>query len=185
MILNDSILIFVLGFLILAVAFNLWLSFRLVRALRLLPMPTTAAPQNLTEGTLISDFSLNGITDKKSKTLYEYNQYAKVLVFLTSKCDKCKSKLPELQKSIENANDLGVLIWILSMETKRRMKGFLNDDTLLDSTMRTSQSTYDYLNPAGASPYYLFIDSENILQAEGFIGDESWINFIEQLKQGQ
>lgn len=185
MILNDSILIFVLGFLTLAVTLSLWLNFRLIRAFRLLPLPTSSALQKLTEGTLIADFSLERITDKKTLTLYEYHEYAKVLVFLTSKCSKCKSKLPELRTAIGRANNLGVAIWILSLETKGRMRNFLNDDVLLEATMSTSQPTYDYVNPEGASPYYLFIDSENILQAQGFIGDENWDSFMEQLNEGQ
>ncbi len=183
MILDDSTLIFILVFLILSVALNLWLTFRLVRAFRFLGIQTNATPPKLIAGTQISDFPLDRMMDKKKITLYEDHEYAKVLVFITSKCNKCKSKLPELRTSIEKAKDAGVFIWILSLETKKRMKNFLKDDILLDATMHTSQVTYDYLNPQGASPYYLFIDAENTLQAEGFIGDENWTSFIEQIKQ--
>ncbi len=183
MILNEATLMFILGFLIFSVALNLWLTFRLTRALRFLALPTKTAPERLTPGTQISDFPLDRMSDKQKATLYEYDEYAKVLVFITSKCDKCKSKVPELRTSIENAKDLGVLLWILSLETKKRMKDFLQDDALLNATMHTDQLTYDYLNPQGASPYYLFIDAENTLQAEGFIGDENWMDFMEQLEQ--
>lgn len=184
MTLNDPILIFVLGFLMLTVTFNLWLTFRLIRSVRLLPMSKHVVAQKLTEGILISDFDLDRITDKKSLTLYEFPDHAKVLVFLTSKCKKCKSKLPELHESLEIANRLGVMIWILTLETKGRMKNFLQNDNLMDVSMRVSQSSYDYLNPEGASPYYLFIDAENTLQAQGFIGDENWVGFLKQLEQG-
>lgn len=184
MILNDPILIFVLGFLMLTVTFNLWLTFRLIRAVRLLPMSKNVGSQKLTEGTLVSDFDLDRITDKESVTLHEFPEHAKVLVFLTSKCKKCKSKLPELHKSIENASHLGVMIWILTLETNGRMKNFLQNDKLMDVSMRVSQSSYDYLNPEGASPYYLFIDAENTLQAQGFIGDENWAGFLQQLEPG-
>lgn len=183
MILSDSTLIFILGFLTLSVALNLWLSLRLVRAFRFLTIPPKASLPNLTVGMQISDFPLDRMMDKKKLTLYEYHEYAKVLVFVTSKCPKCKTKLPELRASLEKAKAAGVFIWILSLETKKRMKSFLNDDVLLDATMHTSQAAYDYLNPQGASPYYLFIDAENTLQAEGFIGDENWMSFMEQLKQ--
>ncbi len=183
MILSDSTLIFILGFLTLSVALNLWLTLRLVRAFRFLAIPPKAALPNLTAGTLISNFPLDRMIDKKNVTLYEYHEYAKVLVFVTSKCPKCKTKLPELRTSLEKAKASGVLIWILSVETKKRMKSFLDDEALLGTTMHTNRATYDYLNPQGASPYYLFIDAENTLQAEGFIGDENWMSFMEQLKQ--
>ena len=185
MILQDnSLLVFILGFLILAVAFNLWLTFRLIRAIRLLPIQK-APVQNLEAGTQLSNVTLQRITDKEPATLHAYPEHAKVLVFLTSKCNKCKSKLPELRTSLEKAHEMGVIIWIVTLEAKRRMKRFLQDESLLQATMSADQSGYDYLNPQGASPYYLFIDSENTLQAEGFIGDENWAGFMEQLKEGE
>lgn len=183
MILNDSILIFILGFLTVGLALSLWLNFRLIYAFRRLPMPASVTPQKLEDGTVISDVPFDRIIDKKKVTLYEYDKYAKVMVFLTSKCNKCKSKLPELRASLDSANNLGVLIWIVTLESKSRMKSFLEDEALLDTAMSTNQGAYDYLNPEAASPYYLFVDAENVLQAQGFIGDENWINFMEQLKQ--
>lgn len=182
MILDDSILILVLGFLTVAVAFNLWLNFRIIRAIRLLPIPKES-PQNLEVGTLIPDISFHGRFDKRTVDLNEYAAYAKVFVFVASKCDKCKTKLPELRASLDSAKKLGVMIWILTLESKGRMKTFLGDQALFDVTLSTDQTTYDFLNPQGASPYYLFIDAENSLQAEGFIGDENWSNFMEQLSQ--
>ncbi|MDW3190970.1 MAG: redoxin domain-containing protein [Cytophagales bacterium] len=180
MMLDDSILILILGFLTVVVAFNLWLNFRIIRAIRLLPI-SKPTPQNLEAGTLIPNFPLEGRFDKSTVDLSQYAAYAKVFVFLASKCSKCKTKLPEIQNSLDRAVEQGVMLRILTLESKGRMKTFLEDKALFDVTVTTDQTTYDFLNPQGTSPYYLFIDAENILQAEGFIGDENWSNFMEQL----
>ncbi|HAA15623.1 MAG TPA: hypothetical protein DCE41_29505 [Cytophagales bacterium] len=183
MILNDSILIFVLGFLTLSVALNFWLTFWLIRTMKRLPISTNTTSPPLPAGTVVSDITLDRFTDKESVTLSAYPNHAKVLVFLGSKCPKCKTKLPELRASLDKTDNLGLLIWILSVEKKRQIKNFLRDEVLLGATMRTTQATYDYLNPQAAFPYYLFLDTENRVQAEGMIGDENWLNFLEQLEQ--
>ena len=180
--LDDGTLLFILGFLTLSVGLNFWLTFRLIRAFRRIPLPEKEVPQPLPEGAQVADISLDRLTDQKPFTFHDYPEYAKVLVFLNSKCEKCKAKLPELSASIQKTHDLGLFIWIVSLEKQRRMRSFFQDDTLLAATMRPDQATYDYLNPQAASPYYLFIDAENTLQAQGMIGDENWTNFIAQLE---
>ena len=183
MILNDSILIFILGFLTLSVGLNLWLTFRLIGTIRRLPISTGPTAPPLPVGTVITDLTLNRFTDQHPVTLSDYPNHAKALVFLNSKCDKCQAKLPELRASLDKTHDLGVMIWILTVEKRRRIKAFISDEVLLGATLRASQATYDYLNPQSAFPYYLFIDAENTVQAEGMIGDENWLNFMEQIAQ--
>ena len=184
MILNDSILFLVLGFLTLSVALNFWLTFRLMGTVRRLPMAQGETAPPLSPGTVLTDVSLDRITDQSKVTLSTYPEHAKVLVFLNSKCTHCQATLPELRAAVQKSHDLGVLIWIVSTEKRARMKSFLQDEALLGTTLRASEATFEYLNPQGAFPYYLFVDAEHTVQAEGMLGDENWGNFMEQLQQG-
>ena len=181
MMLNDAILLLILGFLTLSVALNFWLTFRLIHTVRTLPIPsgTKAMPV----GTAISEVPMTRFVDKQPDSLGNHPNEAKVLVFLNSKCDKCKAKLPELRATIGKTANQGVIIRIVSMEKRWRLKRFLQDEVLLNATLRTRQPSYYYLNPQNASPFYMFIDAENTLQASGMIGDENWGNFIAQLDE--
>ena len=181
MMLNDSILILILGFLILSVALNFFLPFRIIHTIRLLPGPTGKQP--LPVGTVLPAVTFTHFTRKQPVSLHHHPEYAKVLVFLSSKCDKCKSKLPQLQEAIGKTHNLGVMIRIVSMEKRWRIKKFLRHQTLLEATLHLDKEGYASLNPLNASPAYLFVDPENRVQAEGTIGDENWLTFLEQLDE--
>ncbi|MEL6538702.1 MAG: redoxin domain-containing protein, partial [Bacteroidota bacterium] len=158
-------------------------TFWVIRTIKRMPSATGDSAPPLPTGTVVADVSMDRFSDNETVSLSTYPQHAKALVFLGSKCPKCKAKLPELRASMAKTQNLGVMIWIVSVEKRRRIKNFLRDEVLLDATLRTNQDTYDYLNPQSAFPYYLFIDAENTVQAEGMLGDENWMNFIEQLEQ--
>ncbi|MEM9340688.1 MAG: redoxin domain-containing protein [Bacteroidota bacterium] len=180
MMIDQSLLLVILTFLIAAVGFNLWLSFRLVRTIRLLPN-AKELPPSLEVGTAIPYFSAKRIANNETFALEEYRDYANVLVFLASKCPKCKSKLPEMAKVLDKIGPLGVSLWIITRETRKQMKKFIDDAGLMEVVLKVDEETYDFLNPQGMSPYYLFISNENVLEAEGQIGDENWLNFLQQI----
>ena len=180
---TEALVLFVLGFVLLALVINLIITFRLVATVKYLRIESNN-PEPLLPGTLIGEFEGQGLEDhsKISSTVIDS---ALVLLFLSAKCDKCKSKLPQIEGLIRSANGSGVLLRLLTNEPTRRFKKFLSSSELIKSSLSVDDATYDALNPQGASPYYLFVDDERVIQAAGFIGDENWLSFCEQIQMTQ
>lgn len=179
---NNVLLLLIMFFLVVVVALNLWLTFRMIHTLKYTNLKTNA-PQSLSIGTITPNFSANRLTTNTNITSNEYADYAKVWLFLSTACNKCKGKLPELEKVLSATNDSGVIIRILTNESERRMRFFLNSTVLQDIALIIDTITYSLINPLGASPYYMFVDTQNVLQAEGMIGDENWLGFVGQLTE--
>lgn len=177
---NNDFLLIMLFFLSALGLLNLWLNLRLIRTIKYLRVGNSSVEQ-LSLGTVVTDFSATRLHDESLTTTEDYAPYAKVWLFLSSKCDKCKSKLPQIQALAAHTQEAGVYCRILSEEPSLAMKGFLVDTTLQSNTLLIDQQTREQLNPQGASPYYLFVGHDNALQAQGFIGDEDWTSFVEQI----
>jgi len=173
---------FIVGVLTFSVALNLWLTFRLFRLVRL-SASTGELPKPLPVGSHIEPIQGQDFIEGAAIDLNEPVNLAKVYLFLSSECDKCKSKLSEILNVLDATEGQGVNLWLISMESKRRVSNFLSSPTLMGSTIKVTEDEYDRVNPTGASPYYMFVDHNNLLQAEGFIGDENWISFTQQLDE--
>ena len=63
------------------------------------------------------------------------------------------------------------------------LKRFLAGSALPARTLRVDLKTLKAVNPTAASPYYAFLDAEGRLEAAGFIGDENWQSFREQMRE--
>ncbi len=105
-----------------------------------------------------------------------------VLLFLSSKCAKCRGKLAEIAALAPSANRSGVDLWLVSVESGWRLRRFLAGSGLDGITLRVAAKAYRRLNPQLASPAYLFIDERGALQAGGLVGDEDWLSFAEQMR---
>ena len=171
-----------LVFLSIGVLLSLWLNLRLIITIKYLRVEQNNVKQ-LAPGTTIADFSGHQLRDQSPINTAQFSDYAKVLLFLSSKCDKCKGKLPELDELSQYSLDAGVFLQILTHEPKRAIRGFLQGTALADSTLLIDEQTTNMLNPQGASPYYLFVSQDNVIQAQGFIGDENWLAFSGQISQ--
>lgn len=175
---ESDLLLFLLGGGLIFTGFNLWLTFRLIKTVKYLRL-NAEVKQSLPAGQLIEKFdAVQLINDQAYNTALAE---AKVYIFLSSGCDKCKDKLPEVNSLRAAACNAGVGLWILSAEEKKYITTFLSGTDLANYTLLIDDVTYDYLNPLGASPYYLFVDDENTLQTDGFIGDENWLTFVGQV----
>lgn len=161
---------------------NVFINIRLIQTIKYLRIGVPA-PQNIPLGTIIPAIDAKLLNARDSINTSTHHGLSQVWLFLSSKCDKCKSKLPEVSKAISRAEDKGLVINIISQENKRRLNRFLTDDTLQSATLIVERAIYEQINPTGASPFYMFIDDQNELQAQGTIGDENWSTFIEQLAQ--
>nr|WP_255522886.1 redoxin domain-containing protein [Rugamonas sp. CCM 8940] len=105
-----------------------------------------------------------------------------VLLFLSSKCAKCRGKLAEIAALAPAANGAGVDLWLVSTESGWRLRRFLAGSGLERITLRVAAKAYRRLNPQLSSPAYLFIDEHGALQAGGLVGDEDWFSFVEQMR---
>ena len=104
------------------------------------------------------------------------------LLFLSSKCPTCKEKLPEIESIYMAAEDAGLDVTLVSMESKKRLTHFLNDFSLINGVIIVNKKAYKKLNPSLASPFYLFVDHEHSLQSFGTIGDDDWLSFVGQMR---
>ncbi|MFT4925954.1 MAG: hypothetical protein ACI8WB_002049 [Phenylobacterium sp.] len=176
---NEALLYPLLGCLSIAVALNLVLTFRLAAMLRL-NMGQTVVPLTLPFGEPVPDYIATSIVEGKPVNT---RQQSCVLLFLSSTCKDCKAKVPQLaqlQPALEHA---GVAMWLVSAESKKRLENLLSGSDLLNRTVTMPTNLMKTLNPRHASPFYLFIDEQQILQASGMIGDDNWLSFIDQMQQ--
>ncbi|HEY6942607.1 hypothetical protein [Dokdonella sp.] len=105
---------------------------------------------------------------------------ANALLFLASRCPKCRDTLPEVARLLPLAARDGLRISLVTVESRRRLVGFL-DGALALAWARTELRGYRLLNPSLSTPHYLFVDDAGVLVARGDIGDEGWLRLREQL----
>ncbi|ELX08335.1 hypothetical protein Jab_2c03810 [Janthinobacterium sp. HH01] len=110
-------------------------------------------------------------------------EQAVALLFLSSRCPGCRSKLPEIAGLLAPAEEAGLKIRLVSAEPAWRLRRFLAGDALRAVTVRVSGRRYARLNPAMQAPYYMFVGPSGDLQAAGLIGDDDWLSLRAQLEE--
>ncbi|MEM9384559.1 MAG: redoxin domain-containing protein [Pseudomonadota bacterium] len=176
----DTLTTALLIVLIPAVALNLWLTLRLSARLR--QTLAREAPLTCTIDAPVPAFSgslLEGGTAVDASTLAGQ---ANVLVFLSSACGDCRSKLPVLEDLLEPMSEHGVRLWLISQEPPARLRKFIQRPVLRECLVRVDRRGYQRLNPRYAAPFYLFVDDSQVVRAGNFIGDENWRAFVEQIR---
>jgi hypothetical protein len=179
---DNTLIQLVLAFLTAAVALNLWLTFRLIYTIKYLRLDNNTA-QQMPVGATTPDFTATRLTDNTVIASNNGPDTAKVWIFLSTACTKCKAKIPELEQVLLATQDAGVQLRMLTNESKRSMTGFLAGSALQENALIVDKTTHSLFNPQGASPFYQFVDDQNILQAQGLIGDDNWQGFVSQLTQ--
>lgn len=106
---------------------------------------------------------------------------AMALLFLSSKCPKCQTKLAEIGRMLAPAEQAGLAIWIVSPEPAWRLRQFLGGALPLSQVLRVTRRDYRLLNAMLASPAYLMVGHDGVLEASGMIGDGSWQDLRAQL----
>ena len=166
-------------FLLALVTLNLMLTLRLINIMRTQVNQAAVKPPLLI-GSIIDDFSAQCDFMNSVVRFSDYST-TKVIIFLSSGCPTCKSKISEVATVISLAKGEGLEPLIVTSEAYNPFRVFLNDTALLPSLLRVDKETYEKINPQGASPSYLFVSEANTLEAEGMIGDENWLGLVEQL----
>lgn len=106
---------------------------------------------------------------------------ALALLFLSSRCPKCRDKLAGIGALAGAAGEAGLAWWIVSEESRWRLRSLLRGSALAANTLRVGQGDYRRLNPTRASPAYLFVNHEGRIEAVGLVGDGQWRELERQL----
>ena len=181
---QEEIVIFLIGGLSFAVALNFLLTFRLAAFVRSVPEPDNK-PFKLAAGTLAPEYAGTMLKDKSWVTSQQLAGNPKVLVFLSSGCQTCKEKLDELQQMRGGIEKAEISLWLIGRESEKQVKKFLQHTGLMDLVVFMSGEIRKRLNPFDASPFYIFIDGQDTVQASGYLGDENWISFQQQISELQ
>jgi hypothetical protein len=166
-------------FLLVLVTFNLFLTVKLMKAMSM-QSGAGVEKETLEIGSEIVPFIAVKDIVNADVNLSDYGS-AIVLVFLNSDCPSCKEKIKEVTNIIELSANESITFLLITAEPYKRFRAFLDNTALLHSLLRVDNETYDTINPLGASPAYLFVNEDNVLEAEGLIGDENWMGLVTQL----
>lgn len=177
---DRQLLLLILAMLAFGLAFNLHLSLSVLRRTRVeretpaqpVPMPGERAPV----------VQARHMESRGRAPLLPEGQ-ACALLFLSSKCDKCRARLPEVAALLPAASAAGLALRLPSLDPAFRLRRFLASTPLAGIAWQLRLDDYKRLNPRLASPAYMFVNHEGGIEAAGLIGDENWLSLVEQLTQ--
>ncbi len=178
---DANVLYAVLIILALSVALNLKLTFCLLSSVRNM-MAAQGQDFTLPVGEVVPLVQGKPMAGGK-KLAFTAGTRPAVLLFLSSGCPKCKSKLPEIGRMLARADAAGLDMWLVSREAKWRLHRFLRASALPGVTLRVSTDEFKLLNPTMTSPDHIFLSEGGRLEAAGMIGDENWLSFRAQMEE--
>lgn len=178
---SDGVLTTVLLILALSVALNLKLTFSLLATVRAL---AHGLPVPLEAGMPLPAVSGRALLTGADVAL-PAGQRAGVLLFLSSQCPQCRAKLPQIDSLLAPARMAGVDILLVSQEPAWRVRRFLRHTGLAHVAVRLGRNGYRRLNPRLASPAYLFVGHDGMVQAGGMIGNDDWRSFCTQMDEAR
>lgn len=177
---DGNVLGFVVAALAVVVAFLLFLVLRIasvVGAQEYLRSPTA-----LPVGSSLPDFAARRLRDGRSLDGNFLAGQSAALLFLSPDCGDCRQRVAELTGMYDAIRDSGVVLWIVSSRSGKRMTEFLRETPLLDHVLLVNAAARQALNPRNAAPFYVFVDPDGRVLASNFIGDENWQSFVAQLR---
>ncbi len=166
--------------LIVVVAFNVFLSLRTSKIVTKLAF--ASLPDHVPIGEAIPDFqALAVLNGRRLSTAEIFSEQAAVLVFLAPGCEKCRQKLPELERMLPLMREAGVSLWVIGAGSKRLLRRYFATSALLPFVLQIRDEYRRRLNPKYAAPFYIFVGLKNVVQASNLIGDEDWLSFRSQI----
>jgi hypothetical protein len=173
---DSTTLQLVLAALAFALAGNIWLSLAVLRACR----RERLAPTALEPGQPLPAVQARPLAGGARFQPGASGQAA-VLLFLASRCPKCREKLAGVERLLPLAREAGLALWLLSEEPAHRLRAFLPGNALRAAAARLTLRDYRRVNPLMSSPSYVFVNHEGTVEAAGLIGDEDWLALVGQL----
>jgi len=161
-----------------SLALNLKLTFKILSVIN--SPESSESPLPFEIGETLPEITMNSLIDNKETHINASNQ-AKVILFLSSGCPKCKEKLPEIEPILEVLPSAGLDMYFIGYESVRKLNKFLALSTLSKITFIANRKNYKKLNPNFNSPSYIFTNHLAKIEASGTIGDDNWLSFIQQM----
>jgi hypothetical protein len=165
-----------------SVIINLKLTFKILSIIN--SPKSLELPLPFEKGDLLPEINVSSLNNDKEISLIEGNK-AKVLLFLSSGCPKCKEKLPEIEPIIDLLPEAGLDMFFIGYESRKKINKFLALSPLSKKTFIANSKSYKKLNPNYNSPSYIFTNHSSEIEALGTIGDENWLSFIQQMQDFQ
>jgi hypothetical protein len=163
-------------------AFNLFLSLRLIRIVNMLAR--ARLPDTVPIGDLLPGFHARALADADGRRIRSdalLGDEAAVLVFLSPGCKACLARQPELDRMRPLMDAAGVALWVIAQGRPRRLREYFASTQLLPRVLRISDRDLRVLNPKHSAPFYIFVGADGIVQASDLVGDENWMSFREQV----
>jgi peroxiredoxin len=176
---SEATLAIVLVFLTVTVAVNTFLVVRMAAVVRnLVPVPQFLA---LPAGETLPPVEARRAMTGERVSTADMTGRAAVLVFLSATCKTCNERLPQLERLRTPMQAENVALWIIGMDSPRRLKRWLARSPLITHLLLMQSKPRRQLNPGGGSPFYIFVDHRRVVQASGFLGDGDWQSFVGQM----
>ena len=164
----------------LAVAFNFFLCLRMSKLVTQLAF--ARLPDSVPVGEALPNFHGRSVLDGRRISASEIlAEEAAVLVFLSRGCDKCRQRLPELERMLPLMQEAKVSLWVIGTGQKRLLRKYFETTVLLPQVLQVQAKYQRLLNPKSAAPFYIFIDPQRVVQASSLIGDDDWLSFRSQI----
>ncbi len=164
----------------LAVAFNFFLYLRMSKLV--IQLVFASLPDSVPVGEALPDFNARSVLDGRRISASEIlAEEATVLVFLSRGCEKCRQRLPELERMLPLMQEAKVSLWVIGTGQKRLLRQYFEATLLLPRVLQVSVKYQRLLNPKYAAPFYIFVDSQRIVQASSLLGDDDWLSFRSQI----
>lgn len=174
---DDRLISLILTAVTFATAFNLFLLLRILRVVH--PVEEPLVPL---VGKAVPRFTGRRSADGGPIAWADLAGRPAVLVFLSSGCPDCRSRIPDLAAILPGAAKAGIAFWIVAADDAHDIAPLVGDTPLAEHTMTMDPTAREALNPFGATPLYIFIDEATIVQAGNHLGDEDWNVFLEEMR---
>ena len=161
---------------------NLWISLHTLRKLQS-NNSISEKELHLPIGSSMPYINGHFLESGASYTSNQREPSATVIVFLSTHCSDCRKKIPELIHILPAIESLGIDLIIIGMEKEDKVRQFLQGTPLLSKALSVDKVARQSLNPQNATPFYLFVDADGLVQASYFIGDDNWLAFLEQMEE--
>ena len=164
----------------LALAFNFFLYLRMSKLVTQLVF--ARLPDSVPIGETLPDFHGCLVMDGRRISAADMlAEEATVLVFLSRGCEKCRQRLPELERMLPLMQEAKVSLWVIGTGQKRLLRKYFETTVLLPQVLQIHAKYQRLLNPKYAAPFYIFIDPQRVVQASSLIGDDDWLSFRSQI----
>lgn len=181
MVLSPALLVVVLVVLVALVLFNLLLTLRLAAIVQ--QREYDRLPLAFPVGAPLPVFTARRQQDGVTVPSTALSGAAAVLVFLSPACSDCRQRRLELIELHPAIVASGVGLWVFGAGARRRVRAFFEATPLAAHVMSIRAGVRRRLNARNAAPFYLFVDAAGAVVASGFVGNEDWNSFAEQMRE--